>query len=118
MDNQTIIESTTDNTVETQVIKESQEPLITKREGTVLVILNTWLCFIPASDFDELFSIVPSEDKHESDVCELQEEKFRDWWGGWDTYLQSYCLRHARACMTGGKWNVNLVGVYYLRLAQ
>lgn len=95
------------NTTETTTIKT--EP----KESTVLVILDypNWLCAIPASHFDELFSVSKGKD---DDVCELQLEKFQGWYGGWETYLKSYRLRQEHPRMKDGDYNINLVGVYYL----
>lgn len=88
-----------------------------KLPGEYLVILErmNWLCFIPENDFHENFIVLPSEDQDEApDAVKIDEEKFKGPYSNSDTYLQSYCMWHARSCIRPGKWNVRLLGVYYL----
>jgi len=80
-------------------------------EGDYLVISDTWLCFIPENDFAQYFEVI---DENEANV-KILKEKFQGQYGGWDTYLQSYCLDHARSNIhSGGGWNTRLLGVYNL----
>ena len=67
-----------------------------------------WICMIPKDDFRRYFQVV------EEDTVKIRKEKFDGWMGGWDTYLQSYCVDHARSSIRGGEMSIRLCGIYYL----
>ena len=87
----------------------------------VLVIVpigdvSEWLCFIPSDSFEKCFTLIPNEDPDEDPrYCTIKESEFSGPYNNSDTYLQSYCLDHARSWTRPGKWNVTLKGVYYLK---
>lgn len=114
-------ESDTKEDTETEPVTEpvtepSREP---SREYLILVDRVNWQCFIPEDEFNKYFSIVPipslPEEKNDDDraTVVVNREQFGSY-SSPDTYLQSYCLWHARSCVRPGKWNIHLLGVYHL----
>lgn len=69
-----------------------------------------WLCYIPIVDFDKYFL------KTSENTC--RENPHYEWHpmsGGFDTYLQSYCLNHARSIFKDGieSYPIVIRGSYY-----
>lgn len=84
---------------------------------TILLIIERldWLCFIPDKDFDNYFELLESSDpEDEPEYCRIKPDSFSGPYNSCDTYLQSYCLNHARSNIRCGKWNIK--AVYYLKL--
>lgn len=82
------------------------------REYLVLVDNLDWQCFIPEDEFNKYFTIVLDKYNDPTRVV-INKELFGPYFSS-DTYLQSYCLWHARSSVRPGKWNVHLLGVYHL----
>lgn len=76
-----------------------------------LLISEYWgNIFIPEDEFKELFEL---KDKHTAQFKENL--KWHPMSGGADTYIQSYCLMHARSSISYGEcknYSYNIIGIY------